>query len=141
MSSNDTQSAWYHRLDNWLRTSTLYSFDGRISIKTFWLRGVLPLIGLWVLFLLIIAYLPDNTFGAIVAILLLLKFVGMVLAVVVKRLHDRDKSMWWIALYFIPIIGAVWAFIELGFLDGTPVENRYGNPQVSQKWVTDDAGD
>lgn len=127
MSSDDTQSAWYDRLDDWLRTSTLYSFEGRIGINTFWLKGVLPLIGFGVVFLIVLAMLPDNTFGSIVGLVLLLKLLGMGLAVVTKRLHDRDKSMWWLIPYLIPIIGPIWMFIELGFMDGTPVENRYGD--------------
>ncbi len=65
----------------------------------------------------------------------------MWLAVVVKRLHDRDKSMWWLLTYLIPFIGPIWMFIELGFLDGTPVERRYGNPQpTTHKWETGNAG-
>ncbi len=137
MSTNDEQSAWYNRLDDWLRRSTLYSFEGRISIRTFWLRGVLPLIGLGFVFLIVMAVLPDNTFGSIVALVLYFKLLAMSLAVVVKRLHDRDKSMWRLLFFIIPFIGPIWMFIELGFLDGTPVENRYGNPQPSQKWETD----
>ena len=137
MSSDDTQSVWYNRLDDWLRRSTLYSFEGRISIKTFWLRGVLPLIGLGFVFLIVMAMLPDNIFGSIVAIVLYLQLLGMGLAVVVKRLHDRDKSMWWLLTYLIPFIGPIWMFIELGFLDGTPVENRYGNPSSAVDWNLD----
>lgn len=47
----------------------------------------------------------------------------------IKRLHDRDKSGWWLlAMYAacLTLIGALWPLIELGFLDGTPGPNKYG---------------
>lgn len=60
-------------------------------------------------------------------------------AVMVKRLHDRDKSAWWLLLWWgVSAIGGpftfglvslaigIWMFIELGCLAGTPGPNRYG---------------
>lgn len=47
----------------------------------------------------------------------------------IKRLHDRDKSGWWLlAMYAacLTVIGALWPLIELGFLDGTPGPNKFG---------------
>ena len=79
---------------------------------------------------------------------LLVLFAG--LAVAIKRLHDRDKSAWWLLLftlvalilqtiaYYIGavevrlILGlaclsiAIWFVVELGFLRGTAGPNRYG---------------
>lgn len=49
------------------------------------------------------------------------------LAVLVKRLHDREKSPKWIFLTLLPILGAVWLLIELGFFKGTAGDNRYGS--------------
>jgi hypothetical protein len=48
--------------------------------------------------------------------------------VYIKRFHDRDKSGWWVLIWLIPIIGAIWLLIELGFLKGTPGPNRFGSP-------------
>ena len=48
------------------------------------------------------------------------------LAVFAKRWHDRDKSAWFLLLYFLPVIGWLWQLIECGFLDGTPGPNRFG---------------
>jgi len=59
-------------------------------------------------------------------------FLGLIfwfwsgLAVDAKRWHDRNKSAWWILIEFIPLIGAIWSFIELGFLKGTDSPNRFG---------------
>ena len=44
----------------------------------------------------------------------------------VKRWHDRDKSGWWVLIGLIPLIGAIWALVELGFLKGTYGKNRFG---------------
>lgn len=48
--------------------------------------------------------------------------------VYIKRWHDRDKSGWWMLIMLLPIIDAIWALIELGFLPGTPGPNRFGPP-------------
>jgi uncharacterized membrane protein YhaH (DUF805 family) len=81
--------------------------------------------------------------------LLIISFVSA-LAIGIKRLHDRDRSGWWILLfYFGPsvlaaaqastdagfaslILGlgtfviSVWCLVELGFLRGTRGPNRFG---------------
>ena len=44
----------------------------------------------------------------------------------IRRYHDRNKSGWWLLFGFIPLIGALWQIIELGFLSGTPDDNDYG---------------
>jgi uncharacterized membrane protein YhaH (DUF805 family) len=77
-------------------------------------------------------------------------FLWVFLAASVKRLHDRDKSGWWIVLlFFLPgliqhfdaqlghsILAAwlrmsanmlyLWGVVELFFLRGSPRTNRYG---------------
>ncbi|HEY3149653.1 MAG TPA: DUF805 domain-containing protein [Dongiaceae bacterium] len=39
---------------------------------------------------------------------------------IVRRLHDRNKSGWWAALYLLPFVGWVWLVVECGFLPGRP---------------------
>ena len=72
------------------------------------------------------------------------------LAIGIKRLHDRDRSGWWIVVfYFGPAVLAaaqnssdgvlawlvlglgafavsIWSLVELGFLRGTSGPNRFG---------------
>ncbi len=47
------------------------------------------------------------------------------LAVGVRRLHDTDRSGWWLLIVFVPIIGAI---VLLVFMvqDSQPSENQYG---------------
>ncbi len=47
-------------------------------------------------------------------------------ALATKRWHDRGKSGWWSLIAFVPIIGAFWMLIELGFLGGDDGVNDYG---------------
>ena len=51
------------------------------------------------------------------------------LAVSVRRLHDTDRSGWWLLIVLIPLIGAI---VILVFMvqDSKPNENQYGsNPK------------
>lgn len=48
------------------------------------------------------------------------------LAISVKRCHDRDKSGWFILVGLIPIVGAIWLFVEICCLRGTEGPNRFG---------------
>ena len=51
------------------------------------------------------------------------------LAVTVRRLHDIDRTGWWILIGLVPLIGAI-VLLVLALLDGTPGNNRYGpNPK------------
>ena len=50
----------------------------------------------------------------------------VMLAVAAKRWHDRNKSALWILFTLIPIIGQIWALVELGFIRGTKGHNRFG---------------
>jgi len=47
------------------------------------------------------------------------------LAVAFRRLHDTNRSAWWILIAFIPILGWI-ALIVFYLLPGTPGPNRFG---------------
>ena len=46
------------------------------------------------------------------------------LAVGIRRLHDVNKSGWWLLISLIPIIGVIWVIILL-CTDSNPGENNY----------------
>ena len=53
------------------------------------------------------------------------------LAVTVRRLHDIDRTGWWIFINLIPLIGTI-VLLVFAVTDGTPGSNRYGpNPKES----------
>jgi uncharacterized membrane protein YhaH (DUF805 family) len=47
------------------------------------------------------------------------------LAVGVRRLHDTDKSGWWLLIALIPLVGII-VLIVFFATDGQPGPNKYG---------------
>jgi uncharacterized membrane protein YhaH (DUF805 family) len=47
------------------------------------------------------------------------------MAVSVRRLHDTDRSGWWLLVNFVPVIGAI-IFFYFMVLDSNPEINEYG---------------
>lgn len=94
------------------------SFRGRISRKTFWLGYILPLIAVS-----IIANILDVALGLVapldadavpadmsgqvgpISTLASVLFIWPSLAGSIKRLHDRDRSGWWIGAFYLLSIG------------------------------------
>lgn len=108
--------------------SNYVTFSGRASRSEYWW---------WFLFVLIVAFvtglLDSMIFGTPVsaesggplsAILTLALFLPN-LAVFVRRLHDRDKSAWWILLLFVPLIGFLVILVWM-LMPGTDGANRFG---------------
>jgi uncharacterized membrane protein YhaH (DUF805 family) len=57
------------------------------------------------------------------------------IAVSVRRLHDIDRTGWWVLISLVPVIGTI-VLLVFAVLDGTPGENRFGpNPKASGKVV------
>ena len=51
------------------------------------------------------------------------------LAVTVRRLHDIDRTGWWIFINLIPLIGTI-VLLVFALTPGTPGTNQYGpNPK------------
>ena len=119
----------------------LFSFRGRMNRQPYWLIGL----AMTVMIVLISggAILTDNivAFGGLTVMLLVLwvPFTWIGLATGVKRLHDRNKSAWWLLVFYaLPgllsyaeatiasLVISVWALVELGFLRGTSGPNDYG---------------
>lgn len=54
------------------------------------------------------------------------------IAVSVRRLHDTNRSGWWLLIGLVPFIGAIVLLIFM-LQDGQPGDNRYGpNPKDSE---------
>ena len=57
------------------------------------------------------------------------------IAVSVRRLHDIDRTGWWVLIGLIPEIGSIVLFI-FALLDDTPGSNRFGpNPKEASARV------
>jgi uncharacterized membrane protein YhaH (DUF805 family) len=107
------------------------SAQGRVNRQQWWLRLVLPVFVISVVLTLIDVaigtYDSQNGGGVLSGLFALAALIPSIL-VDIKRWHDRDKSGWWMLILLVPVIGAIWALIELGFLAGTPGPNRFGPP-------------
>lgn len=109
------------------QTSPLHIFlsvKGRVSRRTFWLYGVVALLGMGLLAsaLLGIAGVEQRRIETIVNLLL----VWPAIAVSAKRWQDRNRAPWWVLVTLIPVVGWAWALIDNGFVKGTPGSNRFG---------------
>ena len=100
-----------------------FSLDGRVGRQTYWQFAAGPVLAY--LALTVLFNLPDRmgAFGFTVCGLLL---GWCVLAISVKRCHDRGRSGWFLLAKLIPIVGAIWVLVELGFLPAAEKAGRHG---------------
>jgi uncharacterized membrane protein YhaH (DUF805 family) len=104
--------------------SNYVNFSGRASRSEFWF---------WVLFSVlvqIVAQIIDGVvfgFGSMSPISSLASLALLLpgLSVSIRRLHDTDRSGWWVLLFLIPLIGAIILLIWY-CSRGTPGPNRMG---------------
>ena len=71
------------------------------------------------------AQVVTNGTGSTIGNLFALASLVPSIAVAVRRLHDIDRSGWWLLLVFVPFLGWFTLFIFM-CLDGTPGSNRFG---------------
>jgi uncharacterized membrane protein YhaH (DUF805 family) len=110
------------------------SAQGRVNRKQFWLWLVLPCTAISVVLILLDlalgTYNAKDGVGLLSSIFSLVVIVPAIL-VYIKRWHARDKSGWWMLILLVPLVGAIWFLIEVGFLPGTPGPNRFGPPPMA----------
>ena len=107
----------------------LFSFNGRISRKTYWYSFLGIIVASFVfMFLVALLTVGNETAISVITLIFYIPLMWVSLAVQVKRWHDRNKSGWWVLIGLVPIIGGIWALIENGFLAGDEAENRFGKP-------------
>ena len=106
-------------------------FSGRATRKEYWLFILLFFIGYIVAAIVDTATGNDDPITGMgpVSGLFTLALVIPSLAVLFRRLHDTDRSAWWILISLIPLVGAI-VLLVFVCLDGTPGGNRFGpNPK------------
>ena len=181
-------------------TQLLFSFQGRINRKPWWLTGLATFVIMMILifaifavivvadakgelgsggpmdFVMAVLYLilgaanlvsydpmafvaaPGLLFTAVIVLLILIFTLWIGLALGAKRLHDRNKSVWWLLIFWVLpgilqgigeqvgglgfILGldayalSIWGLVEMGFLRGTVGPNRHGpDPLESQAFA------
>ena len=106
-------------------------FQGRASRSEYWLFALL--IFLVALGLAILnAVVMGVTGSAQPNVLILLLYGVFLLATIIpslsvtfRRLHDTDRSAWWILIGLVPLIGSI-ALLVFYCLPSTPGPNRFG---------------
>lgn len=112
----------------------LFSFQDRISRYQLWVQFILPYFILEVVVLvidLLTGMYNVRTGVGLFSTIFSLLMIWPYLAIQVKRCHDRDRSGWFLLISLIPIIGAIWLFVELGCLRGSVGDNRFGPDPVA----------
>lgn len=99
----------------------LLSFRGRLSRSTFWTYSLAA----WIVFILLFMGF-ERAFGHASTLLLYPPLFVVLVALITKRLHDRNKRGAWILVVLIPIAGPILLVTELGCLRGSTGPNRYG---------------
>ena len=101
-------------------------FSGRARRKEYWMFCLINLV------VSILVGLVGRTLGTALldsAYSLAVLLPG--LAVCARRLHDTDRSAWWILIALVPIVGWIVLLVFM-CLDSTPGENRFGaNPKAA----------
>jgi len=105
------------------------TFSGRSSRSAYWW---------WILFYVLViigaSILDAAAKTPIFAGLVWLAFFLPNLAVLVRRLHDTDRSGWWVLIGLIPLIGAI-VLIVFACIDSEP-PNKYGDGPDSKGNLT-----
>jgi uncharacterized membrane protein YhaH (DUF805 family) len=153
----------------WRSRRLLFTFNGRVARKVYW--SVLGLHVMWALIVggvlvgIVEAATRDRGASeltyeiwlfALVAVLVAGPIIISATAIAVKRLHDRNRTGWWLLSSYLPAVAGigianwpvvqenirtlvgtlvvfpllVWAFIDLGCRRGTIGPNRYGGDPV-----------
>ncbi|MDO7850613.1 DUF805 domain-containing protein [Hymenobacter convexus] len=101
-------------------------FSGRARRKEYWMFVLFQFL------LSIAAAVIDGMMGSsvgvgtgVLSILLGLALLVPGLAVSVRRLHDVNKSGWFLLIALVPLVGAIWLLV-LDVTEGTRGDNDYG---------------
>lgn len=101
-------------------------FSGRARRKEYWMFALFNIIASFILGMV------DGVLGtAILGIIYSLAVLIPSIAVAVRRLHDTDRSGWWLLIGFIPLIG--WIVLLVFTLLDSKEDNRFGpNPKLGE---------
>lgn len=104
------------------------NFQGRARRQEYWMYALINLIIVIILsmFDTLLFSSGNNFISGIYSLAVLLPGI----AVSVRRLHDTDRSGWWLLLTFIPIVGVIILLIFM-CVEGDHANNRFGsNPKA-----------
>jgi len=108
-------------------------FSGRSRRKEYWF-----FILFYMIIFMVVAFLDGllGTFSAEsgIGVLSGIFILGMIIpniAVTIRRLHDTDRSGWWILIAFVPFVGGI-VLIVFMVMGGTQGSNQYGPDPIAE---------
>lgn len=108
-------------------------FSGRAPRPEYW----------WFYLLVIVVYLVATIIDSVIGTDMVVGPYGMVMMVAalgllipsiaagIRRLHDTDRSGWWLLIGLIPLVGAI-VLLVFWVSAGTPGPNQYGEDPYGQ---------
>jgi uncharacterized membrane protein YhaH (DUF805 family) len=138
-------------------SAILFSFTGRLNRARYWLAAIGVGFASSIPLGIASAVTGSSAMALLTEAFIYLFMTWIYLALMAKRLHDRNKSALWLLLFYfgpvvllvplllpavalsagvawlasiLAVVGvgiALWAFIELGFLRGTTGPNNFGS--------------
>ncbi len=106
-------------------------FSGRSRRREYWyfvLFNVIVAIVLSIIDMVLGTFSSSSNIGLLSGIYSVAVIIPT-LAVAIRRLHDTDRSGWWILISLIPLIGSI-VLLVFYVMDSTPGQNRFGpNPK------------
>jgi uncharacterized membrane protein YhaH (DUF805 family) len=105
-------------------------FNGRARRKEYWMYTLIYMVIAIVLSVVDLAVLGTNILVPILTVALFLPSLG----VTIRRLHDTDRSGWWVFISIVPLVGLI---VMLVFLCADSKDaNKYGpNPKFAPAHV------
>lgn len=108
-----------------------FDFRGRACRSEYWYFA-----GFNFVFLMMLGYIdfvsgawdPDLAIGVLSSIYYIIIVIPGI-SLIVRRLHDLDRSGWWFFAFMIPIIGTIACIITM-MLKGTPGVNDFGHDPI-----------
>ena len=149
------------------RLRRVFSISGRVSRLGFWRFQVAQALAVAVVWCLTMFATMAGGWLGLAPMLLLVPVLAAAVYMGIRRLHDRDRSGWWILPFCVGpylllglahllsdlgVLGLLaalplslgglalwaWAWIELGFGRGTRGTNRFGPPPASNRaWLAE----
>ena len=130
-----------------------FDFKGRMNRGKFWL--VMVANTLVIAAAILVTVIADSLALSVLASSIILVLIISAIAAGIKRLHDRNKSAWWLLLFYVvpsilqafanrsPDVGlvfgligfavSIWALVELGCMRGSIGGNPHGSDPVAPR--------
>jgi uncharacterized membrane protein YhaH (DUF805 family) len=103
-----------------------FVWEGRASRAEFWWFELAQLL------IIIVALIIDQIIGTgVLYIIAAIVFILPSIAVLIRRLHDTDRTGWWYWIQLLPLIGLI-VILVFTLTGGDEGDNKYGpNPYGS----------